>query len=401
LKRSVAIVGGGASALMLAAELDPNKFGVTIYERNSALGRKFLVAGDGGFNLTHSEKAEQFIKRYTPHDFLEKAFAYFSNADLIQWLKDLGIETYVGSSGRVFPLRGVKPVQVLDKILTKIKSRSVQVKYRYEWKGFENDHLLFEHEGNFIHVKTDIAVFCLGGASWPVTGSKGEWLKFFGQKNISVRPFSASNCAFKVDWNKSFIDKYQGSALKNIELSCGSKKHAGEIVLTQFGIEGSGIYPLSPQIRQQLNTAGKATVSIDLKPPYHYDILVRKLKDSKGNTTDILKNEIGLNALQIQLIKTFIPKEIFLDHGKLANKIKNFEISITGTAPIEDAISTVGGIDLSEISSNFELKKMPQHFVIGEMLDYDAPTGGYLLQSCFSMGKYLAGHLNLNSSDLD
>lgn len=285
-------------------------------------------------------------------------------------------------------------MQVLDKILSKLKTKGIKIKYRHVWKGFENDKLTFQTEEQSISFHSDITVFCLGGASWPVTGSKGEWLGYFSNRGIETKPFAASNCAFKVQWGESFIGKFEGKPLKNITVSCGKKKHAGEIILTRFGLEGSGVYPLSPAIREELNANGKAKIVIDLKPVYTQETLHQKLLHSKENISETLKKEIGLSALQVQLIKSLTPKEVFIDPLKLSGVIKNLEIIISGTAPVEDAISTVGGISLSEIDSDFELKKMRGYFVIGEMLDYDAPTGGYLLQSCASMGMYLASVLN-------
>lgn len=382
---------------MLAACLDPAKFTTTVYERNAAAGRKFLVAGDGGFNLTHSELPSEFIKRYSPSGFLETAFNHFSNRDFISWINALGIKTFTGSSGRVFPEKGIKPVEVLDAFLSLIRKNNVAIKYRHQWKGFNDDALIFEHREQSVKIKSDIVVFCLGGASWPVTGSKGEWLDYFQRKGIQVKPFAASNCAFRINWEPAFINKFEGKALKNIIVSCGAKYNAGEVVLTKFGIEGSGIYPLSPQIREQLTHNESATISIDLKPAFALEAVVKKLRDSKQKVSEALKRELGLNTLQVQLLKANTSKEDFTQPLKLAQHVKNLQLKISGTAPVEDAISTVGGIDLAEINSNFELEKLRRHYVIGEMLDYDAPTGGYLLQSCFSMGKFLADYLNTST----
>ncbi|MBA3663397.1 MAG: NAD(P)-dependent oxidoreductase [Bacteroidetes bacterium] len=396
MKKKLSIIGGGACALVLASEIDTKQFDVTLYERNANLGRKFLVAGDGGLNITHSESKAQFIKRYTPHEFLQSAFDSFSNEDLITWLNDLGIETFTGSSGRVFPDKGIKPAEVLAVFLKKIKINSVVVKTKHTWQGFGiNNSLLVEHNNQLLEIKSDVIVYCLGGASWPVTGSKGDWLRYFADKNISVKEFQSSNCAFKIVWPEDLVSKIEGKVLKNISLSSGNKKHEGEIVLTKFGVEGSGIYPLSPEIRDQLNVTGAADITIDLKPSLTPDKIIEKLAGGGNkNLSDILKNVLNFTQTHIQLLKTFISKEDFLDHKKLTGHIKSFKLTITGMAPIEEAISTVGGVSLPEINKNFELKKLPGHYAIGEMLDYDAPTGGYLLQSCFTMGKCLAEHLN-------
>lgn len=382
---------------MLACTLDPKKFEVSVYERNAALGRKFLVAGEGGLNLTHSENKKEFIQRYTPSDFLQKAFAHFSNEDLVTWINTLGIETYVGSSGRVFPKRGVKPVEVLNRTLDQLKRQQVNVLTKHVWKGLAaKDTLVFEHNGKLESVEADIVVFCLGGASWPVTGSKGEWTSIFEEKQIKVHAFRASNSSFRIDWPDTVLSKIEGRALKNIRITCDQQTHAGEIVLTRTGIEGSGIYPLSPAIRSLLGKKGKAKILIDLKPLIDTEKLEERLraKPTSTNTTSFLKSAMNFDTVQIELLKLVLPKAEFLDPHSLAKCIKALPLDIVATGPLEDAISSVGGLALEEINEHFELKKWPSHYAIGEMLDYDAPTGGYLLQSCFSMANYLAWHLN-------
>ncbi|MDI1355431.1 MAG: NAD(P)-dependent oxidoreductase [bacterium] len=397
MKKNVHIVGGGACALMLACELDPQKFKVTLFEKNNQPGRKFLVAGEGGLNITHSEKAEVFIKRYSPYLFLEKAFLHFSNLDLVNWFSDLGVKTFVGSSGRVFPEKGMKPIEVLTTILAKIKKRGVSIRTSSVWEGFSdsNSLMISDKEGRY-ETDADVTVFCLGGASWPITGSAGDWRQFFEAKHIHTNDFGASNCAFRIEWPPAFINKIEGSPIKNCLIICGTNSQLGEVVLTKFGIEGSGIYPLSPHIRESLNNKGSAEIFVDLKPNLSSEKIIEKLKaEKRENTyTKHVMHQLNLSDTQVRLLKQFLSKEEFLDISSLAVHIKKFKLVIVGMGPIEEAISTVGGIDLKEIDENFELKKLKNNFVIGEMLDYDAPTGGYLLQSCFSMANYVAHFLN-------
>ena len=383
-------------ALILAIELDPEKYEVSIYEKNSALGRKFLVAGEGGLNLTHSELPTNFIQKYTPFHFLESAFGQFSNEEFILWLSTLGIETYVGSSGRVFPKKGMKPIQVLSILLAKIKDRGVTIHTKQEWKGFSNEGLIMEHQGKSYQVVGDISIFSLGGASWPVTGSRGTWLDAFKAKDIRVHSFQPSNCSFLINWPPELIPILAGKALKNCSFRCGKDIQKGEAVLTSTGIEGSGIYPLSPHIRDQIQTMGHADLFIDMKPSLNEATLLKKLVRSKGKTsyTDHISQHLNLNKPQMALLKCTISKSDFLDPERLVKHMKNVKLTITGAGTIENAISTVGGIELEELSGNFELKKAPGYFVIGEMLDFDAPTGGYLLQSCFTMAKSVASYLN-------
>lgn len=396
-KKSVAVIGSGPAALMLAATLNEKLFDVTIYEKNYAPARKFLVAGDGGFNLTHSENIEQFILCYTPKTFLEKSLRSFTNTDLCNWLKQIGVETYIGTSKRVFPIKGVKPIDVLNAILNELKSKSVQLKTKHEWKGWNNNNeLIIEYNEEEIFVKADVVVFALGGASWAKTGSDGSWIKSFSERGIEITPFQASNCAYQIKWDDKFLKQAEGKSLKNIAITCNGVDRKGEVVITKFGIEGGAIYGLSPQIREQLDIRKNATIFIDLKPSLSIDVIKNKLINKKDKTlTTILKEELNLSNIQVALLKSVVSKEDFIDTNILAEKIKKLPLQIISVAPIDEAISTIGGISLQEVDDFFQLKKLPNHYVIGEMLNWDAPTGGYLLQACFSMGAFLGKQLNL------
>lgn len=392
MKKSVAIIGGGPSAFLLGAFLEVSKFNVTIYEKNKTSGRKFLVAGKGGFNLTHSEPIEQLIKRYTPIGFLREALLNFTNTDFRDWLEQIGIPTYIGSSKRVYPTAGIKPIEVLTAILNHLKEKGVAIKYEHtfsEWDADNNPII------NNKAIEADYAVFCLGGGSWKITGSDGSWLNTFTKKGIHTKPFQASNCGYQINWKSDFIQKNEGTPLKNIAISCGDVIQKGEAVITQFGLEGNAIYGLSPQIREQLDIRETASIFIDFKPSLTLDKVLSKIKTAtQKNTTAILKKELKLSNAQIDLLKTYLSKESYLNATSLASNIKKIQLEIINTATIEEAISTVGGIDLGAISKNFELKHLPTQYCIGEMLDWDAPTGGYLLQACASTGVSLAKHLN-------
>lgn len=388
-KKSIAVIGGGPSALFFAAFVDTEKFDVTVYEKNKQLGRKFLVAGKGGFNLTHSEDIKSFIQRYTPVDFLSDALNSFTNTDLRNWLEEIGIPTFVGSSNRVYPIKGIKPIEVLDKIVSFIESKDVQFQFEHEWKGWdEENNLLFTN--NEI-IKADKIIFALGGASWSVTGSNGNWISFFKEKNIPTSPFEPSNCTFKIDWKKEFISKNEGEPIKNCAITCNGKTQKGEVVITKSGIEGNAIYALSANIRNLLYKNNLATICIDFKPALTEDEIFKKISNSKTTKiTEVLKQDLKLNRTQINLLKAYTTKEVFLSSEKLSQNIKNLTLNIIGTTSIDKAISTVGGIDRKALSPHFEIKELPNHYCIGEMVDWDAPTGGYLLQACFSMGVFLA-----------
>lgn len=292
LKKSIAVIGGGASALSFASFIDTSKFDVTIYEQNNALGRKFLVAGSGGFNLTHSENIEDFCLRYTPHEFVSPFIKQFSNLDFRAWLKHIGIETYVGTSKRVFPAKGIKPIQVLKAIEDVLNKNNIHVAYEHKWMGFENEDLLFQNKHNVVRIKADIIVFALGGSSWSVTGSNDNWLQHFKNKNVETLPIQASNGALGVNWDHLLIKQIEGSAIKNALFSCGDKTHKGEIVITKFGLEGSGIYALSPEIRKQLNQNGTAKLYIDFKPDLTEDAIQKRLEEnSKLSIKDVLEKK--------------------------------------------------------------------------------------------------------------
>lgn len=394
-KKNITIIGGGPASLMLACSLDKSKYNISIYEKNSALGRKFLVAGKGGFNLTHSEELDAFTNRYYPKEFIESFLKQFTNSDFRNWLVFIGIDTYVGTSKRVFPKKGIKPIDVLQAIEKQMLQNQVSINYSHTWKGWRHDELVFENKQTTLHLKSDITVFALGGGSWKVTGSDGNWLDYFTEKHIATLPFVPSNCAYKINWDASLIKLIEGQALKNCEFTCDTISKKGEAVLTQFGIEGSGIYALSKPIREQLLSEKNATIIIDFKPDLSELEIKNRLQDhTRLSIKDNLEKKLNVTNTQIQLLKYATNKEQYHSPDYLSKLIKAYPLLLNDFANIDDAISTVGGIALTEVNEHLELNKLPHHYCIGEMLDWDAPTGGYLLQACFSMGYSLARHLN-------
>ena len=399
MKKSISILGGGTAALCLAAALNADIFDVTIFEKKGSLARKFLVAGDGGFNLTHSENLSEFKSRYTPNGFLDTALDHFSNADFRSWLLDLSIPTFVGSSKRIFPEKGIKPIDVLKTIEDHLVRKNVKFRFKNTFIGWDNeDNLKFDSEEI---VKSDYVVFALGGASWKVTGSDGQWMSLFEDKGIQTIPFKSSNCAFKIDWEEKFLQKHKGTALKNISISINKIIQKGEVVITEFGLEGNAIYGLSPQIQSELTVKKDVVIHVDFKPTLERKKVLEKLSASALNVTTTLKDVLKLNKATIDLVKITLTKEEFLDTKFLANVIKNFPLTITEAASLDEAISTSGGIDLAAVNSNYELKSLKHQFCIGEMLDWDAPTGGYLIQACASMGFYLGDKLNNLESQME
>lgn len=397
MKKTVAIIGGGPSALAAAAFLDSSLFNIAIYEKNKSVGRKFLVAGKGGFNLTHSEPIDELVSKYSESAILDAALKSFTNEDLRAWLNQIGIPTFVGSSKRVYPEKGIKPIEVLNKLLGVIESNSVQINYEKEWTGWNDDGALTFASGEAI--TPDMTVFSLGGGSWKVTGSDGSWIDLFKNRGVKTVPFLPANCGYEINWNPEFIAKNEGIPLKNIAIGSGDKYSKGEVVITKFGMEGNAIYALSPEIQAQLSESGNATVYLDLKPTFTEEQVLTKICDSGLKTTDILRRKLNLSKVQIDLLKSNLTKEEFLSKLQLTEKIKYFPLQIESAAPLDEAISTTGGISMGAISENFELNELKQTFCIGEMLDWNAPTGGYLLQACFSTGSHVAKYLNSEYND--
>ena len=331
------------------------------------------MAGKGGFNLTHSEPITQLIARYVPVHFLEKALLDFDNNNFRKWINSIGIPTYIGSSKRVYPKIGIKPIVVLHTILGLLTKQDVAVQYQYTWTGWSgNDNLVFNTD---TEIKSDYIIFSMGGGSWKVTGSDGSCLDLFARESIPVIPFQPSNCAYRVNWPEDFILEHEGSPLKNIAISCFHKKQKGEVVITRFGLEGNAIYALSPQIRKELKSQQKATIFLELKPTLQNDALLQKIKEcTLKKTSETLQKELKLSPAQIGLLKKYLSKETYLNPELLAQNIKNLGIKITGFGLLNDAISTIGGVQLHAVDENFQLKNKKHHYCIGEMLDWDAPT---------------------------
>lgn len=394
-KQSIIIIGGGPSAMMLACMLSPILYDVTIVEKGKTIGRKFLVAGKGGFNLTHSEPIGQMTQKYEgPKSLLDSLYS-FTNDDLCKWLSSIGIETYVGSSKRVFPIKGTKPIEVLQAITKEIKRKGVTVLTGTQWYGsfIENRSVQLLKKEEQLSLKADKLVFAMGGGSWKVTGSDGHWLSFFKEKGIPTLPFRPSNCVMHTDWTDN-IKVHFGKPIKNIALSYGNQCIKGEMMITENGIEGSPAYALSYSVGHELLSKKVATVIVDLKPTLTFQKIYSILSQSKKKISKLLREDLSLSSTAVALIKSVTTREEFSDAKLLSQNIKELPLSIIGLGELDEAISTVGGVDPNAINDHMELISFPHHYVIGEMIDWNGPTGGYLLQACFSMGSKLAQNLN-------
>ncbi len=379
----VAIIGGGPAGLIAADRLADN-CEVHLYEQGRTVGRKFLVAGEGGLNITNS--AEDVLQHYTPSDRMRDALREFGPTALRTWLSELGVPTYVGSSGRVFPERGIKPAEVLKAIVERLKDKGVLIRTQHSFVGFDEEvRPIIEHNGSRTSEQADRTLFALGGASWTKTGSTGEWLAHFEGIEVRTVPFQASNCGVEVDLPES-LRVHAGKPLKNIAVTVGDHTIRGEATITEHGLEGNAIYPMVPAIREALLN-GSAEFTIDLKPDLTTEQIEQKLRDAAWKER---MAALRLDRPSVALLKAFTPVDRYLDGRTLSTDVKHVRIPVTALRPIEEAISTVGGIALDEVNEDFSLKKHPHLFVAGEMLDWDAPTGGFLLQGAFSTGSWAA-----------
>jgi len=392
MKSSIAIIGGGPSALLLAAHIDPSLYRVTIYEQQKTVGRKFLVAGKGGFNLTHAESINDFINQYLPSHLLRPSIEAFTPSDLREWLAERGITTYVGSSGRVFPTPEIKPIEVLQSILDYLTTVGVTIKYQEQWIGWDDEGRLTFASG--LSVDPTHRVFALGGGSWQITGSDGHWLSILGGEGILVSPFRAVNCGFSVAWDQAFVDKYAGHPIKNIEVSHDQVKSTGELTITDYGLEGNAIYAMSYSLQQSLLDCETTDLIIDLKPILSLAEIKDRLTTSPLSISQTLTKKIKLSNVKLALLKSTLNKEEYIDINTLAQNIKALPIQVSHPRSLDEAISTIGGVSPDALTGHYELKALPRHYCIGEMVDWFAPTGGYLLQGCFSMGVGLAGYFN-------
>ena len=397
MKTKVTIIGGGPTGLMAAYILSRNNFNVTIYDRKPTLGRKFLLAGRGGLNITHSECKEEFLKKYgKAANIFEKILENFSQKNLMDFCEMLGEKTFIGSSGRAFP-KSFKASPLLRSWLYKLKNQDVKMKNNHDWIGWDDNKLIFKTETTNIIVDPNITLLALGGLSWPKLGSDGSWIKILKKDDIKISKIQPTNCGFFVKWSNVFKNRFAGYPLKSVELSFKDKKIKGEFIITKEGIEGGVIYSISSMLRENINEMGYAEVIIDLKPDFsikkiRHLLLKPKLKLS---TTNYLRKILNLSEVAIGLLMEFKNKEGKNNQqiSNLAHIIKNYKIILDKPFSIDRCISTAGGISFKSINKDFMLINKPNTYVAGEMLDWEAPTGGYLLQGCISNGACVANNI--------
>ena len=392
-KTHVAIIGAGPAGLMAAEVLAQGGANVTVYDAMPSAGRKFLMAGRGGLNLTHSEPLPAFLARYReamPN--LKAALAAFPPQALRDWSEALGQETFVGSSGRVFP-KAFKASPLLRAWLRRLDSMGVKLVLRHRWTGWdEQGRLRFQTPDGPVAVETTSTVLALGGASWPRLGSDGAWAEILAARGVKISPLRPANSGFTVAWSDIFRDRFEGQPLKGVALISGAHRVRGEAVVTRTGIEGGAVYALSAELREAIIRSGQVTLHVALRPDLDAKDLIAKVSAPKGkqSLSNFLRKAISLSPVAIGMLqeaaKVSGTSLASMSPAELANLINAVPIELTGVAPIARAISTAGGISFSEIDADFMLRRLPGVFVAGEMLDWEAPTGGYLLQASFATG---------------
>jgi uncharacterized flavoprotein (TIGR03862 family) len=392
-KTQVAVIGAGPAGLMAAEVLASGGAGVTVYDAMPSAGRKLLMAGRGGLNLTHSEPLPEFLKRYgEAMPQLAPAISAFPPDALRQWSDALGQPTFVGSSGRVFP-KAFKASPLLRAWLRRLDSMGVQFALRHRWTGWDdNGRLSFQTPNGQSAVDISATVLALGGASWPRLGSDGAWVDILAAKGASVTRLRPANCGFIVAWSDIFRARFEGQPLKAAALSVGAHTVRGEAVITRTGIEGGAIYALSADLRQAIESSGQATLRVALRPDFEMSELTARLSAPRGKESfsNWLRKAAHLSPVAIGLLQeAAIASGVGLSSlsvASLAGLINDVPIKLSGVAPIARAISTAGGILFDELDADFMIRRLPGVFAAGEMLDWEAPTGGYLLQASFATG---------------
>lgn len=392
MNKTAAIIGGGPAGLMAAEVLSKHGIKVDVYDAMPSLGRKFLMAGKSGLNLTHSEPFEKFITRYgKSQTHVQTWLNDFTPDDLRKWAQELGVETFTGTSGRVFPI-GMKASPLLRAWIQRLSASGVTFHLRHKLSGLNADRSLHfvTPEGN-LTVKADAVVLALGGGSWRKLGSDGAWVEWLGQAGVKVEALKPSNCGFDVAWSNVFKEKFDGHPVKSVVLSFGEFHQQGEFIITKEGVEGSLIYGASAMLRDEIAAHGQAVMHLDLAPDKTEAQLAERLSKPRGSKSmaSHLEKTAGMKGVKAGLLREFVLKDEFTEE-RLAHYIKNLPVTLIATRPLDEAISSAGGVTFESLDEHLMLKKLPGVFCAGEMLDWEAPTGGYLLTACFASGRWAA-----------
>ena len=379
----VEIFGGGPAGLMAAQVLSAGSAAVTLHEAMPSLGRKFLMAGRGGLNLTHSEPFEPLVARFgDASEFLRPMLEAFTPETLQAWADDLGQETFVGSSGRVFP-RAMKASPLLRAWLGRLRAQGVQIEIRSAWRGWEPRPGV---------PSPNATILALGGASWPRLGSDGSWIPALQAQGVILNPFKPANGGFDVAWSAMFRARFAGQPLKAVALSFAGQTVSGEAVVTDYGLEGGAVYALSAPLRDAFLATGSATLQVDLRPNLKEADIAKRLAQTRPGETlaNRLRKAVSLSTLEVHLLREAHGLQLPAEAVALARAIKIAPLQLTGVRPLARAISSAGGVAFAAVGPDLQLHAVPHTYVVGEMLDWEAPTGGYLLQACLATGAWAA-----------
>jgi len=386
----VAVIGGGPAGLMAAEVLSQGNVQVELFDAMPSVGRKFLLAGIGGMNLTHSEAHTSFLCRYGERQAqIEPLLAAFSPDDLRAWVHGLGIDTFVGSSGRVFPT-DMKAAPLLRAWLHRLRGTGVVFHVRHRWLGWNADGALrFAGPDREIEQAFDAVVLALGGGSWSRLGSNGAWVPLFQSRGVEVARLKPSNCGFDVAWSEHFRTRFAGQPLKSVSLTFGDFQRQGECMVSQHGVEGSLIYAASAAIRDAIEAHGNATIYLDLAPGKSLERVIAEVAHPRGSRSlsSHLQSRAGITGVKAGLLRELLPRDDYANPLRLASAIKALPLTLIAPRPLDEAISSAGGVTFEALDTNLMLNTLPGVFCAGEMLDWEAPTGGYLLTACFASGR--------------
>lgn len=384
--QTVIIIGAGPAGLMAAETLTQNGVQIDIYDAMPSAGRKFLIAGKGGLNLTHAEPYETFITRYSNAEKLRPYLDAFPPDALRQWAKKLGFETFVGSSGKVFP-EGMQAAPLLKAWRERLSAQGVNFHFQHRWLGWgEKKVLRFETAEGEILTEADGVILALGGGSWPKTGSTGAWVAILQERGIRIQPLKPSNCGFNIQWSEYFKTHFAGEPIKSVTLTFDGRSERGEFVISEHGIEGNLVYKFSADLRDAIEENGSASIDLDLLPDTALTQLFKRPR-GKRSFSSYLKKETGLSGAKANLLWEALPRETPPDLGLVGTTLKSLPLRLLSPRPLDEAISSAGGVPFDALDTNLMLTDLPGIFCAGEMLDWEAPTGGYLLTACYATGK--------------
>ena len=390
--RRIAIIGGGPAGLMAAEELSRAGHAVTVYEAMPTVARKFLLAGKSGLNITHAEPYERFVTRFgTAANWLRPMLDGFTPSDVREWADGLGTETFTGTSGRVFP-KAMKASPLLRAWLRRLEAQGVLILTRHRWIGFDGNACRIDTPRGQETVEADAVLLALGGASWPRLGSDAVWVPWLQAQGVEVAPFRPANCGFDCAFSENFVERFAGEPVKSVTATSAAGTTQGEFVISGNGIEGSLIYAHASALRDALQRDGTASLVLDLAPGRTVDKLTHDLQrqDPKASFSNRFRKGAGLDGVKAALLRELVPDANRLDARHLAETIKPLPLPVASPRPIAEAISSAGGVTFDSVDENLMLKALPGTFVAGEMLDWEAPTGGYLLTACLASGKSAA-----------